>query len=138
NGAAQVLRPPEGGLPHLGSDRARELTAEPGSIALEDGVIAGFERDATAALQVDASGCAVIPGFVDCHTHLPFAGWRAEEYEMKIAGASYESIARSGGGIRSSARALAEATDEQVLQQASRLAAEMLAHGTTTFECKSG
>jgi imidazolonepropionase len=91
-----------------------------------------------AELRVDASGCAIVPGFVDCHTHLPFAGWRAEEYEMKVTGVPYEEIARRGGGIRSSARAFAAATDQEVLGQARALAAEMLAHGTTAFECKSG
>ena len=138
NGALQVLRPPEDGLLCLRHDRAATLSAEPGSLALAGNRIAGFEADRGAALQVDASGCAVLPGFVDCHTHLPFAGWRAAEYEMKVTGVSYEEIARSGGGIRASARALAEASDEQVLEQASALGAEMLAHGTTAFETKSG
>ena len=64
-------------------------------------------RDAT--LRIDATGCAVLPGFVDCHTHLPFAGWRAEEYEMKVTGVPYEEIARRGGGIASSARAFGAA-----------------------------
>jgi imidazolonepropionase len=100
--------------------------------------IAGFAADSTSSLQVDASGCAIVPGFVDCHTHLPFAGWRAEEYEMKVTGVPYEEIARRGGGIRSSARAFGAASDEQVLRQAGALAGEMLAHGTTAFECKSG
>ena len=58
-------------------------------------------------MRIDASGCAVLPGFVDCHTHLPFAGWRAEEYEQKVTGVPYEEIARAGGGIASSARAFA-------------------------------
>jgi imidazolonepropionase len=138
NGAAQVLRPPEDGLPYLRHDRAAEYTAEPGSLTLAGGAITGFEADTAAALQVDASGCAVVPGFVDCHTHLPFAGWRAEEYEMKVTGVPYEEIARRGGGIRASARAFAGASDDEVLQQARTLAAEMLAHGTTAFECKSG
>jgi imidazolonepropionase len=138
NGAEQVLRPGTDGLPYLRHDRAAELRADPGSLLIADGVIAGFAGSTDASVQIDATGCAVVPGFVDCHTHLPFAGWREHEYEQKIAGASYESIARSGGGIRSSARALARATDEQVLEQASGLAAEMLAQGTTTFECKSG
>jgi imidazolonepropionase len=80
----------------------------------------------------------VTPGFVDCHTHLPFAGWREHEYEMKIAGISYEEIAQHGGGIRASARALAQTSDDEVLDQAQTLAADMLSHGTTTFECKSG
>ena len=80
----------------------------------------------------------MLPGFVDCHTHLPFAGWRAEEYERKVTGVPYEEIARAGGGIAASARALAEATDEQVLAQAEALATELLRHGTTAFEGKTG
>ncbi len=138
NAAAQVLRPPSDGLRYLRHDRAGELSAEPGSLMIASGAIGGFDPTRDARLQVDARGCAVIPGFVDCHTHLPFAGWREREYELKIAGASYESIARSGGGIRASARALAQAEDREVLGQAGALAAEMLAHGTTTLECKSG
>jgi imidazolonepropionase len=137
-GAAQVLRPPQDGLPYLRHDRAAELMLEPGDVLLEGDRIAGFEADATAAVQVDASGCAVLPGFVDCHTHLPFAGWRAEEYERKVTGVPYAEIARAGGGIASSARALAETGDEAVLAQAEELAAELLAHGTTAFEGKTG
>jgi len=136
--AAQVLRPPEDGLPFLRHDRANALTAEPGAVAFEGNRIAGFEPDPTAVWQVDARGCAVVPGFVDCHTHLPFAGWRAQEYEMKVTGVPYEEIARAGGGIRASARALAGVSDDVVLAQARALAAEMLAHGTTAFEGKSG
>jgi imidazolonepropionase len=138
NGAAQVLRPPEDGLPYLRLDRAREMTVSAGSVALDGGQIAAFERNGEAEEQVDASGCAVIPGFVDCHTHLPFAGWRAAEYEQKITGVSYEEIARSGGGIRSSARAWAEASDKEILYQGVKLAREMLRHGTTTLEGKTG
>jgi imidazolonepropionase len=137
-GAAQVLRPPADGLPFLRHDRAAEVSLEGGDLVLIDGRIAGFEADATADLEVDATGCAVLPGFVDCHTHLPFAGWRAEEYERKVTGVPYEEIARSGGGIAASARALAEAGDEAVLGQAAALADEMLAHGTTAFEGKTG
>jgi imidazolonepropionase len=124
-GAAQVLRVPEG-IPYLRS--ADAVTLEPGDLTL----------DVTADARIDASGCAVIPGFVDCHTHLPFAGWRAEEYERKVTGVPYEEIARAGGGIASSARALDAATDEQVLAQAERLARELLQHGTTVFEGKTG
>lgn len=138
NGALQVLRPPEDGLPFLRHDRADKLSAEPGSVAMDGDRIAGFDPDPAAVWQIDARGCAVIPGFVDCHTHLPFAGWRAEEYEMKVTDVPYEEIARSGGGIRASARALAQASDDAVLAQGRRLAGEMLAHGTTTFEGKSG
>jgi imidazolonepropionase len=135
-GAAQVLVPPETGLPNLRRPEAQTL--EPGGLTLDPGGIAALEPDASAATQIDCSGAAVVPGFVDCHTHLPFAGWRAEEYAMKVAGVPYEEIARSGGGIRSSARALAEATDGAVLAQARAIAGEMLLHGTTTLETKSG
>jgi imidazolonepropionase len=138
-GAAQVLRPPRERMQHLrGPGELDGQTLAPGDLAVRDGVIAGFERDGRAQLTIDASGCAVIPGFVDCHTHLPFAGWRAAEYEQKLTGVPYEEISRAGGGIKSSARALAAMTDEQVLVQATGLAYEMLATGTTTFECKSG
>ncbi|HEX8103387.1 MAG TPA: imidazolonepropionase [Solirubrobacteraceae bacterium] len=138
-GAAQVLRMPADGLPYLRHDRAGELTAEPGGLTIHGGGrIAALEADDGADVRIDATGCAVIPGFVDCHTHLPFAGWRAQEYEMKVTGVPYEEIARAGGGIRASARALAEASDAAVLAQAEALAGEMLAHGTTAFECKSG
>ena len=137
-GAAQVLRPPADGLDHLRHDRAAELSLEPGGLLLDEGRIAALEPAADAPWQLDATGCAVVPGFVDCHTHLPFAGWRAEEYAMKVGGRRYEEIARAGGGIRASARALAEAPDEAVLAQAGALAAEMLALGTTTLETKSG
>jgi imidazolonepropionase len=138
NDAAQILRPPLPGLPYLRHDRAGELTLEGGALAVDDERIVSFEPDATAHVQVDATGCAVIPGLVDAHTHLPFAGWRAQEYAQKVAGVPYEEIARGGGGIAASARAFAQASDAAVLVQAQGLAREMLAHGTTTFECKSG
>jgi imidazolonepropionase len=135
--AAEVLRVPAG-LPYLRHDRAGELTLDPVPLTLDGDRIAAFEADTGAAVRVDASGCAVLPGLVDCHTHLPFAGWRAEEYEQKVTGVPYEEIARSGGGIASSARAFAQATDDEVLAQARGLAAEMLASGTTAFEAKTG
>jgi imidazolonepropionase len=135
--AAQVLRPPATGLERLGHDRAGELTLEPGDLVLVGDEIASFEADSSCA-QIPCAGCAVVPGFVDCHTHLPFAGWRAQEYAMKVAGVSYAEIARAGGGIRASSQALAAASDEQVLAQARGLAGEMLQHGTTMLETKSG
>jgi imidazolonepropionase len=138
DGAAELLRPPADGLAYLRHDRAGELRLDPSSIAIADGRIAGFERDDGAAVRIDATGCAVIPGLVDCHTHLPFAGWRAEEYELKVTGVAYEEIARRGGGIAASARAFAEASDEEILAQARSLVAEMLACGTTAFEGKTG
>jgi imidazolonepropionase len=135
-GASQVLLPPEDGLPYL--RRPADLRLEPGSLTIEDGVIVALEDDPGADVVIDASGRAVIPGFVDCHTHLPFVGWRAEEYEQKVTGVPYEEIARSGGGIASSARALAAAGDEEVLAQARGVREEMLTSGTTTVETKTG
>jgi imidazolonepropionase len=137
-GAAALLRPPEQGLDYIRGDRAAELRLEPGGLTARDGLIAALEDDPGARLLVDARGCTLLPGLIDCHTHLPFAGWRAEEYERKVRGASYEEIARAGGGIAASARALRETADGDVLAQSRALAQEMLAAGTTTFECKSG
>ena len=136
--AAQILRPPTDGLPYLRHDRAGELALDGGTLAIGAGRVAGFEPDGGAGLHVDASGCAVVPGFVDCHTHLPFAGWRAGEYEQKVTGVPYEEIARAGGGIAASARAFAATDDDAVLRQARGLAGEMLGHGTTAFETKCG
>ena len=136
-GAAEVLRLPDDSLERLPQSRAEELTLDPGDLVIDGERIAGFEADRSCA-RVNAEGCAVVPGFIDCHTHLPFAGWRAQEYALKVAGTDYAEIARQGGGIRASARALATSSDEQILTQARALADEMLRHGTTTFECKCG
>lgn len=137
--AAQVLLPPEAGLRYLRTNRAGELTLDPGGITTgNEGRIESLEPTNTADVHVDATGCALLPGLVDCHTHLPFAGWRAQEYEQKVTGVPYEEISRKGGGIASSAKALRETPDDEVLAQATQLATEMLAQGTTTFECKSG
>jgi imidazolonepropionase len=135
-GAGQVLLPPEDGLPYV--RRPGEMRLEPGSVTVEDGVIVALDDDPGADLVIDAAGGAVIPGLVDCHTHLPFAGWRANEYEQKVTGVPYEEISRRGGGIASSSKALAAASDDEVLAQARGVRAEMLAHGTTTFEAKTG
>lgn len=138
DGAAQVLLAPEPGLSHLRSDRAGDMTLAPGSVTVEDGHIAALSASARADVTVDCRGAALLPGLVDCHTHLPFAGWRADEYEQKVTGVPYEEIARSGGGIAASARALRDTPDDAVLEQARALAGEMLRAGTTAFECKSG
>jgi imidazolonepropionase len=138
HGAEQVLRPPGDGLAGLRGDEIGAQTLAAGGLSVEDGRIRALEPDPRADVLVDAGGCAVIPGFVDCHTHLPFAGWREPEYDQKLQGVTYGEIARAGGGIAASARALQESTDEAVLSQARALADEMLASGTTCFETKSG
>lgn len=90
------------------------------------------------AVEFDASGLTVVPGFIDPHTHLPFYGWRADEDAARLAGMRYETLHREEGGIFRSARLLNEASDDDVLTFSQELAASMLRHGTTTFETKSG
>ncbi|HEV2950967.1 MAG TPA: amidohydrolase family protein, partial [Actinomycetota bacterium] len=80
----------------------------------------------------------IVPGFVDCHVHLPFVGWRADEFEARLAGVSYRDLHDREGGIFRSARMLAEAADDEVLAFSKALAQEMAAHGTTAMELKSG
>jgi imidazolonepropionase len=89
-------------------------------------------------IEVDATGCTVVPGFVDPHTHLPFFGWRADEDAARLSGFRYEQLHQREGGIYRSARLLAEASEEEVLDFARELADAMLRRGTTTFETKSG
>ena len=86
----------------------------------------------------DAGGKMVIPGLIDCHTHLAFGGWRSDEFEMRLQGKSYLEIAKSGGGILSTVRATRNATDEQLFEKASGILKQMLKLGVTTVECKSG
>jgi imidazolonepropionase len=137
-GAEELLTPPQDGLACIRGGGAAEMRLEPGGLTVRDGMIAALEADGDAEVLVDARGCTLLPGLVDCHTHLPFAGWRAGEYARKVRGDDYEDIARAGGGIASSARSLRESADADVLAQSAALAAEMLAAGTTTLECKSG
>jgi imidazolonepropionase len=80
----------------------------------------------------------IVPGFVDCHVHLPFVGWRADEFEARLAGVSYRDLHGKEGGIFRSARMLAEAGDGEVLAFSKGLLVEMAEHGTTATELKSG
>lgn len=90
------------------------------------------------AEKIDVRGRVVLPGFVDSHTHLIHAASRAEEYEMKIAGASYEQIARKGGGILNSVKKLRAATNEALKRRARAALQQFASYGTTTIEAKSG
>jgi imidazolonepropionase len=94
--------------------------------------------ESRAAEHLDLGARVVLPGFVDSHTHLIHAASRAEEYELKIAGASYEEIARKGGGILNSVKKLRSATDEALQKRALHALREFAKHGTTTIEAKSG
>ena len=93
---------------------------------------------ANAAHDVDADGAAVIPGFVDPHTHALFAGDRSDEFEAKLQGATYQEILEEGGGILRTVRATRNASDETLLDDLLSHLDVMLAHGTTTVEVKSG
>jgi imidazolonepropionase len=103
-----------------------------------DGVISEVGSVERSDIEVDATGCTVVPGFVDPHTHLPFYGWRADEDAARLSGLRYEQLHQQEGGIYRSARLLAEASDDDVLDFGRDLAAAMLRRGTTTFETKSG
>lgn len=87
---------------------------------------------------IDCEGRWITPGLIDCHTHLVFGGDRAQEFEMRLAGASYEEIARAGGGIVSSVRATRAATQDELVTSALRRLDHLMAEGVTTVEIKSG
>jgi imidazolonepropionase len=93
---------------------------------------------ASAGRRIDARGRVALPGFVDSHTHLVFAGSREQEYAMRARGAAYQEIAAAGGGILSTVRATRDATMDELVEQARPRLATLLAHGTTTVEVKSG
>lgn len=90
------------------------------------------------ARKVSAEGGCVIPGLIDCHTHIPFAGNRAGEFVRRIEGESYLSIMQSGGGIRVSTRAVREASLQTLVDENLPRLRRLLAEGVTTIECKSG
>ncbi|HEU5169406.1 MAG TPA: imidazolonepropionase [Gemmatimonadales bacterium] len=114
------------------------------ALAWEDGRIAWAGPDAQLpsryrdAESHDAGGRLVVPGLVDCHTHLAFAGWRAEEFERRIRGESYLAIAAAGGGIAATMRATRAATEDALAARSAGFLGAMLELGVTTVECKSG
>jgi imidazolonepropionase len=110
-----------------------------GVVAWEGGSItyAGGRSGWDGPIDEDLAGRTIAPGFVDCHTHLPFFGWRDDEFEARLAGRSYRDL-HGEGGIPRSARMLAEASDEEVLEFCRPLMADMLSHGTTSVELKTG
>lgn len=117
---------------------------EDAALAIADGKIAwlgpmaALPTAATAGRSEDLEGRLLTPALVDCHTHLVFAGNRANEFDMRLNGASYEQIARAGGGIRSSVAAVRQADEDALLRQSLPRARALLRDGVTTLEIKSG
>jgi imidazolonepropionase len=144
-GASQLLT-----LRGRGPRRGKALTnlgiIKDGAVLIRDGVIAAVGprvkvevlAEARAAERFDAGGRVVLPGFVDSHTHLIHAASRFAEYELKISGASYEEIARKGGGILNSVRMLRATSSDALKQRAQAALRRFAAYGTTTIEAKSG
>jgi imidazolonepropionase len=136
-----------GPAPRLGGDLREVGVIKEGCLAAHHGIIvfvgdtSSFRRQVTLApdaVTLDASGCIVLPGFVDPHTHLPFAGWRAGEFVQRLRGATYETIAAQGGGISATVTATRKASEDDLVADALKRLDRMLLHGTTTVEAKSG
>ena len=114
---------------------------EDGAVAVRGGRIAwvGRRADAPKAAAVhDCRGLWLTPGLVDCHTHIVYAGNRSDEWEARLNGASYEDIARAGGGIMSTVRATRAASGDELLRASLPRVAALLAEGVTLLEIKSG
>jgi imidazolonepropionase len=102
------------------------------------GPMTQLDPDAPVVQEIDGEGALLTPGLIDCHTHLVYAGHRAREFEMRLQGASYEAIAQAGGGIVSTVRQTRDAVPSDLYAQSARRLKELMAHGVTTVEIKSG
>jgi imidazolonepropionase len=136
----------DAGLATLADNGAPYGAVADGALGIKDGRIAfvGARTDLpgephSLSHRVESlQGTWITPGLVDCHTHLVFGGDRAQEFEMRLEGATYEEIARSGGGIVSSVRATRSASEDELFAQSLPRARALLADGVTTLEIKSG
>ncbi|MBC7898731.1 MAG: imidazolonepropionase [Saprospiraceae bacterium] len=142
--AGQLITCASGGKPKRGAEMADIGVIEDGSVAVAGGKIVGAGRSQDIARQfeaetiIDAGGKVVTPGFVDCHTHIVYAGDRLKEFELKIKGADYLEILANGGGIISTVKYTREADLEELVEQSRNRLNKMLACGTTTAEIKTG
>jgi len=131
-------------LATLAPGREGLATCEPSAVATTDGriVFAGSMAELPsgwdAAERIALDGRWITPGLIDCHTHLVYAGDRAQEFELRLKGASYEDIAKQGGGILSTVRATRAASEDDLLAQSLPRLDRLIAEGVTTVEIKSG
>lgn len=128
--ADAAVRIEDGKIAWFGPERALPTRA--------DGARPGRAHPALEEKVIDAEGGTVIPGLIDCHTHIPFAGSRSGEFVRRIAGETYLSIMQSGGGIRVTTQAVRRASERELVEENLPRLARMLTHGVTTCECKSG
>jgi imidazolonepropionase len=138
---AAALATAGGPLPARGAAATASVSRGPAGVAWEDGVLTyvGPADGLPSGPTIGAPDRGLLtPGFVDPHVHLPFVGWRADEFEARLTGASYRDLHGEEGGIFRSARMLAETSDEAVLDFSGRLLNEMAALGTTATELKTG
>ena len=126
--------------PRIKKEMCELSIIENGSVAIKDGKIVetGNDLEYGAEKTIDASGKTVMPGFIDPHTHLVFAGSREFELDMKLKGLSYMEILKKGGGIFYTVNETRRATNEELLKQSKKRLDTMISHGTTTCEAKSG
>jgi imidazolonepropionase len=141
---AQVATPAGTDAPLRGSALGEITVLEEAYVRCEDGRIAevGRMRDLADAgddvVEIDGRGRCALPGLVDCHTHACFVGDRVHEFDLRARGASYEELHASGGGILATVDATRAASEDELVAAVERHRGWMLAHGTTTFEAKSG
>jgi imidazolonepropionase len=140
----QLVTPAGRSAPLRGADLAAVDVLEHAFVLAEDGDIVAVGRMSELGpldgdiVELDGRGRCAIPGLVDCHTHACFGGDRVEEFALRAAGASYEELHAAGGGILSTVNATRAAGEAELERIVRRHAGWMLAHGTTTFEGKSG
>ena len=144
-GASQLVTLAGPGRPRVGAEMRELAIIDDGAMLLRDGRVvqtgarAEIEKLIDADCEVvDAGGRVVMPGFVDAHTHPVFAGNRADEFEMRAAGKSYQEIAASGGGIRSTVLKTRAASEDELFDASMRYCEWFPRAGTTTIEAKSG
>lgn len=145
-GAAQLAQVLDRGTPRRGPEQGELDLLSDGALAIRNGLIVAVgateqildEYTEDGVTTIDAQGKTVLPGLVECHSHPLFAGDRFEEFEQRMRGATIEEVARAGGGIGKSVVHTRASTENELLENAARAYARIIAGGVTTLEVKSG